>query len=648
MTTIARDIADELRMQGEEPEDYAPKAEAEYPKPDVREILERKEWLLQYYQPLHQGSALISPQREGERYSGINGLRNLRYGRDETPEKLYRRLSNNVRIRSGQSHKLIMQVRSLLSRNPMKVRVPAAGGSTKALAVARIETNWSNELAASVARASLIDPVQESDDAQCEAFGGWEVYLTDAWKKIDFEREEGEDDQDYDERLTRAKREAGLPFGVRSLDPLSTLIDVDDDGRQIEAVIIVERKRRKSYLRRLQGRAGYQDDLGGFAESGYGDGSTGECEVTRYWDPEWYAEVAEERLVICERHGLPGIPVFPAWGFITSSRNLGDKFQGVAYGVQLNEAAANDVLTQEADSRLTFNRVKPIAEAPADAPAPEEDALDLSGPDLKLLPPGYVLKDAYSGFKSQAIDPSIGMILGLGQNQGPSQVLSGNSPSADASGFSLNLLTSNAIGPYLNLLTNKAVGWGKVIDFCRQTVKVTLKEPVELVVEGAGPEADRVEWVELKPSDVTDIPCVVTIQPIGDAERIAFAKYYLEGVLQGFVPERILQELGYNSPNVEHWREEIGQDKARRILAELEVQQAMREIMEEEAAAAQAAQSGLVGPNGQPISSVPNPNGMPQEPRPSSVGRENVPSSGGQAGQRPLQQGFRQPVMNGA
>ncbi|MCR4301112.1 MAG: hypothetical protein NUV51_05830, partial [Sulfuricaulis sp.] len=319
--------------------------------------------------------------------------------------------------------------------------------------------------------------------------------------------------------------------------------------------------------------------------------------------------------------------------------------------VGFTEAIANDVMTQEVDSRLTYNRPKPIATAPADAPDASEEVLDLSGPELKLLQPGYTLDDAYAKFRSMAIDPTIGMVLGLGQNQSIAPVVGGQSPSADASGFSLNLLTSNAIGPYMPLLMNKATAWGKVVDFTRQVVKHTLKESVELVVSGSGADADRVEWVALKPDDVTDIPCQVDIDPISDAERIGLAKHFLEGVIGGYVPERILQERGYGSENVDFWREEIIQDAARRLLAQYEVQQALREMIEEEAIASNPTPT-ILGPNGQPLppstGEMQQAGGMPQEPRPSTVGRENVPGSGGQAGQKPLNQGVSQAAMNGA
>lgn len=547
-----------------------------------------------------------------------------------------------------QSHRLIFQARSLLGRNPPVIRIPAASGGTRDIERATEETRWSNEAIRALERRSLFSPMQESDDAQCEAFGGWEVYLTEAYDKIDFERGESENDRDYERRIDKAIREAGLPFGIRPLDPLSTLIDPTDDGEGINAALIVEKKRYRPLKNRMRRRYGEDSEEyrriseGDFGESGFGTTSPlGEVETIRYYDPVWYAYMVNGALVEVKRHGLPGVPVFPAWGFVTSARNMGDKFQGVAYALTYTEPIANDLLTQETDSRLTYNQPKPIASAEADAPAPDEDTLDLSGSALRLLPPGYKLDDAYRYFRSQNIDPTISMLLGLGQGQSLSPVVSGQSPSADSSGFSLNLLTSNAIGPYMPLIQNKATAVGKMVDFLRRMVRDTIREPVSLPTIGKG-EADEavVEWITLTPDGVTDIPAQVQIDPQSDAERIAIAEWLASGVERQVVPERILQERGYGADDVEHWNEEIDRDAARKMMRPLRVQQAMLELQEEAAMA--TAPPVIFGPNGQPVSTgdLQQAGGLPVPPEPSTVGRENVAGPGNVAGQRPQQQPF--------
>lgn len=658
---IRDDIEEELRRQGAMLDDYSSLPESDeseadenpfghlekyYPKPTVSDIRALRDWLQEFYRPLHEGHQLYAANknREGARYTGLTGLRKLRYGQDTTSEKLYRRLSNDVRVRSMQSHNLIFKVRSLLSRNPMQVSVPAESGSGPAIDRATKETRWANELQKAFARRGTFNPFQESDDAQCEAFGGWVFFLRDAWDTIDMEPGEGDEDESgkptkgYEERIGKEKRERGLPFGIRALDPLSTLIDPTEDGEGINAVIIVERKRARPLLEKLRSKG---EDIaervkaGAFGGSGFDPNSVdGEFETIQYFDPCWYAYIVEGTEVEVTKHGLPGVPVFPAWGFITSARNMGDKFQGVSYALQMTEAIANDVLTQEVDSRLTYNRVKLIGEAEAGVNEPDEEVLDIQGPDAKLLPPGYALKDAFAGFRSSAVDPAIQTMLGLGAQQSAPSVMSGQSPSGDASGYSLNLLTQNAIGPYSPLLDNKATAWGNLVDFIRKTVKYTLRESVPLPIAHTGENGETtVEWLELAPDDISDIPCIVSVDPTSDLEKIAISKWLLEGVNGGYVPPRILQEQGYGSKDASAWDEEIIRAQAKRMYGQSLVQLAYQELMQE----IQATQEppAVSGPDAQQMAETDNPTGLPREARPSTVGAQG---NAGTAGQMPAGQ----------
>lgn len=668
MTTLAGsvrdDIEEELKRQGAMLEDFDSLPESEeaeieenpfghlekyYPKPTASDVTSLRDWLQEYYRPLHEGRQLYATNenREGQAYTGIVGLRKLRYGQDTTSDKLYRRLSNDVRVRSMQSHNLIFKVRSLLSRNPIQVSVPAESGSGPAISRATKETRWSNELSKAFARRGTFNPFQESDDAQCEAFGGWVFFLREAWDDIDMEPGEGDEDEggqptkDYEERIGRQKRERGLPFGIRALDPLSTLIDPTDDGEGINAAIIVEKKRARPLLEKLKDKDTELHErvkAGAFGGSGFDPTSyDGEFETIQYWDACWYVYMVEGTVVTIEKHGLPGVPVFPAWGFITSARNMGDKFQGVAYALQMTEAIANDVLTQEIDSRLTYNRVKPIAEAEAGVSEPDEEIMDLQGPELKLLPPGYVVKDLFQGFRSTAVDPSISTMIGLGAQQSAPSVMSGQSPSADASGYSLNLLTQNAIGPYSALLENKANAWGNCVDFIRKTVKYTLRESVPLPIPQTGENGETtVEWLEIAPDEISDIPCLVTVDPTSDLEKIAISKWLLEGVAGDFVPPRILQEQGYGSKDASAWDEEIIRAKAKRMFAQNLVQLAYQELIQEIQATQEPAAVNM--PNGQQVAGTDNPTGLPREARPSTVGAQ----PGGTAGQMPSGQPTQQ------
>lgn len=667
---ISREVREELLAQGAE-EDLA-ELEAQqrdsvapdYPRPTEADIAALRDYLEAQYRPLHWGPGL---QNESHRLGGLVGLRKLRYGEDETPEKLRHRLNNDIRVRSMVAHRTISMVRALLGRNPLKVTVPAASSDNKAQQRAIAETRWANELQAAFERRALVSPIQESDDAQCEAFGGWEFYLTGAYDAIDFERHEDEDEREYERRITEAMRSAGLPFGIRALDPLSTLILPADDGNGVEAALIVERKPLRPLFQRLIER--YGEDRaravlpGNFGASGFGaDMSWGaEVETIRYYDRYWYAYLVGGQFVDGPiPHGMPGCPIFPAWGFVTSARDLGQKIQGVAYALQFLEPLINDVLTQRVDALLTYDRPRPIASAPADAPHPDEENLDLSGNDLRLLPPGYEIADAFQHFRAQPIDPMITLLLGLGAQQQADPVLSGKAPGADISGFALNLQTANALSPYTALFRSKELAWGRVVDFARRVVRDTIREPVSLPVVGKGDEGQRaVEWLELRPEEVTDIPAIVELDPLSDLERIAITEWLKGGVAMGAVPLRVLMERGFNSPDWQEWLEEIDLDAARQQLRPLKVQLAFRELFEELTAeqgpAVQQQPSPLIfGPRGEPLSGqqatpsagdLQQAGAVPAPPRPSTLGRQRQTPGGinfasAIAGQQPPGQPF--------
>lgn len=667
MVLLTRDLEEELREDGGDELvdeirsdlDSARNTDRMYPKPTEGDVNELRQWLEELYRPLHEGTGTFAADGR-TRYTGLRGLRDLRYGRDATPEKLKVRLNNDVRVRAMQIHRMIFNVRSLLGRNPMKVTVPAASASEAAQKRATQETRWANELQNAFERRALFSPIQESDDAQCEAFGGWEVYLTGSYDGIDFEQGDEEDEKDYEERVTTSMRSAGLPFGIRALDPLSTLIDPTDDGDGVNACIIVERKRARPFYRHL--RAKYGDEVadrvtgGNYGEAGFDTNGAGEVECLRYYDGRWYAYMVNGAFVDGPReHGFPGTPIFPAWGYVTSARNLGDKLQGVAYAQQFTEAVTNDTLTQQVDSQLTYNRPKPIASVSSpDVPPPTTTNIDLSSPDLQVLDPGYQLDDAFKHFRATQLDPTIQLLISLGSQHAINPVVAGAAPGADTSGFALNLQTSNAIAPYTTLFRSKELAWGRVVDFCRRLVRDTIREPVMLPSMGKDDEGrKRVDWLELTPDEVTDIPCEVSLDPLSDLERVALAEYLKGGVLGQWVPEDLLMEMGYGSDDPDEWRIRIDRDAARRMLREWRVQQAFRELVEEEQLAnAAPVQSGLVGPNGQPLppsgGDMQAAGALPAEPQPSSLGRQAMTPGGmnpasALAGQQPSSQ----PLMPG-
>jgi hypothetical protein len=155
---------------------------------------------------------------------------------------------------------------------------------------------------------------------------------------------------------------------------------------------------------------------------------------------------------------------------------------------------------------------------------------------------------------------------------------------------------------------------------------------------GTGEEGRRtVEWLELGPDDISDIPCIVTVDPTSDLEKIAISKWLLEGVMGQYVPQRLLQEKGYGSDDASAWNEEIIRDQAKRLYASQLVQLAYQELVQELQASQQP--PAVNTPQGQ-VANNDNPTGLPREARPSTIGRENAQT--GTAGQMPAGQPVQQ------
>lgn len=660
-----RELAEELEQQGagdlvdELEESRSSKLTRNFPKPGVLDVTLLRDYLEELYRPLHEGEK--RSQGEGAySYTGLRGLRDLRYGRDKTPLKLQQRLQNDLRIRSMASHRLITNIAALLGRNQMQVTIPAASGQSRARQRAQKEQRWCRQLETYLEDGKLFPPIQESDDAQCEAFGGWEIYLTDAYDDIDFDRLEGETDKEWEQRVDTEKREAGMPFGIRAIDPMSTFIEPDESAPNgIGGVLIIEKKRRRPLRNRLAARYGEDKaqkilpPLPGDPGSSGGLGGTtggeyGETETIRYYDPVWYGYMVDGKWVEePTRHGLPGVPIIPAWGRVTSGRNFGDKFQGVAYHYAFTEPIANDIATQKADATLTYNRPKLVGVGDANAPESTSPTLNLAGPELLMLPPGFTPVDIYKDFRQQQTDPILQLIMGFGEQNALAPVAQGVPPSADASGFALNLMSSNALGPFSPFFKNKANAWARLINFVRIMIRDTIGESVYMPVSGQSEEgSELVEWLELGPDDITDIPSRVTLDPLSDQERMAISKWLESGVLNGVIPKRILAMKGYGIEDWQEAQDEIWLEQASGFYDQLRMQQVQAELVAE----AQPAGSPIVGPDGQPLppsqGDMQEVGAAPIDPRASTIGK--VPGRGGgmgfaegNAGARPPQQGLQ-------
>jgi hypothetical protein len=225
------------------------------------------------------------------------------------------------------------------------------------------------------------------------------------------------------------------------------------------------------------------------------------------------------------------------------------------------------------------------------------------------------------------------------------------------SGYLVNTLQGAANAKYEGLLDNKCRLWSRAVDYARRVIRDVIGEEVELLDE-VGDEEGNTRWLSLGPGDVDETPCVVTIDPLSEQDRMALAAFYMQGMEAGLVPPDEVMRRVYNATNIERWVADIARGRARAQLMDRAVQDAMERV-EEDAADRDAKNNPApvaYGPDGRPLPpSGGGPGPMPAEmpagppaPQPPTVGAPamaamqsvNPQNAGFPAGQRPVGNGM--------
>lgn len=659
-----------------------------YPKPDAATVLEWKQHLDEVFRPFWFGSSGASAdRREIDGADSLASIRDMRYGRDTTPEKLRKNMEHTYRLRSMFTHNEIDRVVALLGRNPMKVRVPQAGTRSDDAKRAEKQSEFCNALPVILDQQAPFPLIQRIDDALSEGgLVGAEVYLTGTYDDLDWEYQELEEPGDNGEvktrletdseragRLRSERRRRQLPFGVRYVDPASVRFEMDE-GKVCVALICEKKRWRlvRDKVRKARQVAGVENpdtvprpgDLGTHGDSASSMGGlsdAAEVDTIRYYDEYWYAYVVAGQLVECEPHGLPGVPVIIGTGRVTSSSNYNEMFQGVTWGRTAIEQMFNDLTSVTADAKATYNRPKPVAmsDSPAATGFNQSTPMtfDLSGDDMVLLPPGYQLDDAFKHWRSNENDGFLQLLMSLYQMGGMSPISQGESPGSDVSGYLVNTLQGAANAKYEGLLDNKCRLWRGIIDFIRAVIRDVIGEDVE-IQDMTGGDDSAASWLTLGPEDIDETPCVVAIDPLSEQDKMALAQFYMMGMEKGLVPPDEVARRVYGATNMEQWFADIARGGARQKLAERAIQDAMERVEEEAAdrAARNAPAPAIYGPDGRPLppsprgpADVPPASALPGGPPPGpTVGAPamdamrsvNPQTAGFSAGQRPISNGM--------
>lgn len=551
---------------------------AEYPKPTQADIEGLYEFVRPGFDAFH---SLIAENRD------------LRYQRDETPKKWKRRLQDSRRFRSKLAHNEILHVAAMICRNPPKFKVQPAGAGATARARATKQTRWLNQLLQALERKSQHPILRRVADCMAgDGLGVLEVYLAreTAYDNLDTDPQDILDEktgqmrpETADEIMQRTEDElieAGEPFGIRWVDPLALFYDEDENG-QICRALIVEQKPYKMVYSKLSndskahlpkpGTPGWAPRPTGRLNEWYSEtfaniavNNARESVLTlRYYDERYYAYIVGGQLIddVVE-HKLPGCPVFLAPGITTGSPNIEEMYQGVTWGMAGMELAVNDLMTLEIDSLFTNSRQRPVivnksgASAPAGGKPP--NAVDLSDPDKppRLLP-GEEIIDAAAGFQQRTFSPTIQQIIGLFQRSGLNPIASGESPGSDPAGYTVNSLMGAAQSQYEILLDNYGRMLAHLGDFVRLMIRDTLAERVYLSVPMADTKQGGTEWLALGPDDIDETPCIVVIDPLSDANRLALRQSLITGNKDGYVPRNQVQVVGYGAEDPDAWDDEL-------------------------------------------------------------------------------------------
>ena len=537
--------------------------------------------------------------------------RGIRFERDMTPEKWQKKLTDGRRVRTRWAHNEIRRVAAIQLRNGYRVKVPPKSSSATDRKRATNQERWLNALLPALERSHRSRFLRQTFVKRqvADGMGIWEFYLTEAYDDIDFDQREGEATSAYNKRIEEAIKQAGLPFGIRPLDRTTIVYEEDENG--FSRFGIIEKKPKKSVLesaaRKMtsderreaeapdpgmsgvpahafasSGSAESRFDLSSFSASLSGIKSD-YVETIRYYDPRWTAYIVEGHIVgEVEEHGLPDIPIFIAPADVTGSPFDVEAYEGVTWGPADLEVMANDLLTFEMDRLIKFGEPKLVAEADLGSPVavnntnPPPLNFGESGNDIPQLVPGQRIVDVTKDFRLESQRPMVGFLMGLLQQNGLNPIAQGQSPGADAAGYTVNNLMGAATAPYYPAMENEANCWAEVCDFTRLVIRDTIGERCYLSAPMADDKAGGTEWLGLDPDDIDETPAEVTIDPLNETSRIPIRTSMQADVAAGRLPLEVYWRDGYGVQDTSAWvkmlLEEASYAEMRPMLTKLAMQ----------------------------------------------------------------------------
>jgi len=565
----------------------------------------------------------------------VERSRQVRFLEDRLPKKWQRGAQDGRRFYSRLSHNEIMRVVAIQTRNPYVFRVPPRGSTKRARDRGQKQTRWANQFFPAMERRSQKALRRQAVDGQNgDGRSAWLIYLTKAYENLDLKEREGEKPKDYMERTEEEFVGAGSPIGIRALDKLT--FHLDEDGEGVAVGVVRERKPTNATWYQIRGRLGPEEyekhglpDVGKEGSSiDYqpSDHATSSVDTVHYWDRRWHFYFVDNRLVDGpEEHGLPGVPIIPIDGMVTSSDERNQQYQGITWGMDSLELATNDLLTRELDNAFTYQKPRWIIEqtqADGVVRGTQEQPfrLDLQAEGVPELLPGQRMRNVFENWEPAKVDGILGWLNAFWQKSGLNNISTGESPGSDPAGYTVNTLMGASQNLYEVNLDNEARAAGAVIDFVRLMIRDVIKQPMYLSVPMEDTRDGGTEWLGLGPDDVDETPVETSIDPLSDVNRAALQVALRQGYQEGFVPRAEVQRRGYGADDPAMWDMEIAMDKMMDQLTLMAMEEAKARIY-----GRQQATDPTVNPvaaEGGDERSI-----IPAEPEPPTVGADNAASS---------------------
>lgn len=613
--------------------------ERAYPRPEPQEILAELERQRTRFAAFH---------------DGIHRGRQVRFLQDEMPAKWAAALEIDRRshIHSRIGHNMVQRIVALATRNPPRYQVPTAGGSEREEDRARKQERWLNNLWPNIERSKAVRRAL-IDNQVGDGLGVLEIYRTHSYADLDTARYDGESDRAYLRRTEELYMAAASPYGVRVVDPAAYYWVEDGNHEDPVCMAWIEEELPEpvvynALLRRL-GETGLRDWMamrltGVSGDSAYRRRSTSISTVrsVRYYDRRWFVYLLDGVPVEGPtEHRFGFVPVIHYEGMTSGSPILHERYQGAFWGLHEMESTLNWLLTLQVDNAFVLSKPKIAITQPQPLPgglpmpSVPSEPVDFSGGKVPRLRPGEVPVNLTETFRGHDVQPLVNQLMQLIQLSGLNPIAQGESPGSDPAGYAVNALQAAAQANYEVLLDNAARGDADLGNKLRRLIRDDLRQPWYLTAPLRRGQRGTA-WAGLGPDDITDVPCIVTIDALADVNRIALQQTLRQANKEGYISrERVQEAYAVDDPELENDR--ILMDAAEAELARLALEEA-KAIVYGRQQQATGQGPGLVDQFGNPLSTeqgMPRAAGAtPAPPQPPSVGGAATQGSQAPFGER--------------